>query len=183
MMRFETRPGRHGGEREPNAATTKQRRLLRTLLGRYVRRVGGPDAAGGKAFERPLDAVAYALARHVLSDRERLPKSKREAHDWISVLAQTEDPEQGVLRIFDLARRRGEPYTGWKREALTPLARRYDYPGPGWLERLNAAIASRFEAVEAEGERERLLRQPPDFRTTVVDPCFRLPEGGKGGAS
>ncbi len=182
-MKFETRPGpggRHSEGREPNAATPAQRRYLRRLLGRYVSRVGGPDAAGGKAFSRPLDAVAYALAREVLSHRERMPRSKNDAHDWISVLAQPEDAEQGVLRVFELARRRGERYSEWRRAALSPLAILYGYPGPGWLDCLNKAIQERFEAVEDEGERERLLRQPPDFRTTVVDPCFRPPDAEDG---
>ena len=180
---------RRGGRRaEPNEATPAQRRNLRRLFGRYVRDVRAPgDGEDGDAFAEPLDAVAYALARWMLSDRGRLPRSKTGAHDWIDALSQPEDREQGVLRIFVLARRAGQPYSAWKTGALRPLETLYGYPHEaGWLGRLNAAIAERHAAEEDAGERERRERQAWAFRAHVVDPCIRLPEdeghGGGGNA-
>ena len=175
---------RRGGRRaEPNEATPAQRRNLRRLLGRYVRDVRAPEEGeDGRAFAKPLDVVAYALARYMLSDRGRLPATKSGAHDWISALSQPEDPEQGVLRIFDLARREGEGYSAWRVAALRPLQVLYGYSKEGWLDRLNAAIAARHAAEEDAAERERREQQAWAFRAHVVDPCIRLPEDeGQGG--
>ncbi len=172
--------GARAGGGHPDEATPAQRRYLRRLLGRYVRRVGGPDAALGAAFDAPLQAVAYALARRMLAHREEmeaLTATKREAHDWISTLEQPEDAAQGVLGVLVLARRREKRYSAWRAAALSPLKERYGYePGDrGWLNRLNAAIAERHGAIEGERERQGLLTHAADFRFAVVDPCFRPP--------
>lgn len=172
---------RRGGRRtDPNEATPAQRRKLRSLFGRYVRRVEAPqDGEDGGAFERSLDAVAYALARHMLSDRGRLPPSKSGARDWIDALSQPEDPEDS-LRIFDLARRPGDVYSVWRVSALRPLQVLYSYPSAGWLSRLNTAISERYRAEEDASERERMRRQAWAYRANVVDRCIRLPETAEG---
>ncbi len=169
---------RRGGRRaDPHEATSAQRRKLRSLFGRYVRDVRAPEEGeDGGAFAKPLSAVAYALARYMLSDRGRLPATKSGAHDWISTLEQPEDALLGVLRIFDLARRPGDAYSAWRVEALRPLQVLYGYPREGWLDRLNAAISERHRAEEDAAERGRREQQAWAYRANVVDLCIVLPE-------
>lgn len=173
MIGREEHEGRATDGRE---ATPKQKRNLRRLLGRYVRRFEAPeDGDVSEAFARPLDAVAYALARHMLSDRGRLTGSKSGAHDWIETLSKPEDAGQGSLRILDLARRRGQTYAAWRVAALRPLQLLYGYPAEGWLGSLNAAVSKCYGAQE-DDQRERMKRQPWAYRANVVDRCIRLPE-------
>lgn len=153
-------------------ATPRQRRYIRRLLGRYVR---GVAWRGSPVFAQGEDAICYALARHAPT-----PASKREAHEWIEALL----AEGGVIA---LARRR--EHREWRRKAFSPLTTRFDYPRPGWLDRLNASIeAARERLPDLEPQSEYGYEKPVDanpilFRSQVVDPLFRMPSeaGDEGG--
>ncbi len=118
--------------------------------------------------------MCYALARH-----RPAPESTREAHEWLKELVVEDGASYrsdlgGGLAIVDIARR--PEYADWRRRALGVLARRYGYPRSGWLERLNAEIAAKYEGWP-DGRREQFGRDSVLFRSYVVDPLFRDPEG------
>ena len=166
-METPIRPGRG----DASGATPKQRGYVRRLMGAYVR---GVAWRGFPVFARGADAVCYALARHAPT-----PGSKREASIWIETLL----AEDGGL--IWLARRR--EYRDWRRRALLPLATRHDYPQPGWLDRLNAAVADARDRVpdleprQEYGYQKGVDANPTLFRSQVVDPLFLMPPAAEAG--
>ena len=178
-------PTRRGGG-APLGATPKQRRYIRRLLGGYVRGIAWRH--GSPVFARPEDAVCYALARAALTKGSRvgMPRSAREAHEWIDLLkaaaaADYARTEEG-LAVVALARL--PEHADWRRKALAPLAVRYAYPDPGWLDGLNTAIADARDRLpdlqprQEYGYAKSVDVDPVLFRSQVVDPLFRSGSAG-----
>lgn len=173
------------GRRPATPATPPQRRYLQRLLGLHVRHIGAP--LGKPAFDDYAEAKCYALARHA-----PCPRTLREASELIEALEGdrerfrreargelTEEEREREYAIVELANR--PEYANWRRRAGAPLRRRYGFPDPGWLPRLNAEIEAVW-ARRSYGERLEMERFPDRFRSRLVDPALGVPRGkGKGG--
>lgn len=181
------------GQAHSTEATPKQRRYIRRLLGGYVRGIAWRH--GSPVFACPEDAVCYALARAALTKGSRvgMPRSAREAHEWIDLLKPAAAADyartDGGLAVIALARL--PEYAEWRRQALAPLATRYGYPSPGWLDKLNTAIADARDRLpdlqprQESGYAKSVDVDPVLFRSQIVDPHFRRSSagGGKGTAA
>lgn len=162
-------------------ATPKQRRYIRRLLGGYVRGVAWQP--GSPVFRYPEHAVCYALSRAALTrgSRVSMPRSAREAHEWIDALkaAAATDYARTEEGLAVVALARLPEHTAWRRAALAPLAVRYGYPSAGSVDRLNAAISdTRDRLPDLQPRQEYGYAKPVDvdpvlFRSQIVDPLFR----------
>lgn len=143
--------------------TIRQTKRARREIRRYTSGVvvrGAPT----EAFATDVQARCYAVA--ILLDRG-LPEVRAEAGALIACLLR--DREQGIL---DYVRRETAKARSIRRRAMGPLVRRWDYPEPGWLDRINEDILSRDEAID-DHMRGTMSREPELFRMVVVDPAFK----------
>ncbi|MDP9484351.1 MAG: hypothetical protein M3Q49_00910 [Actinomycetota bacterium] len=169
------RSRRGGSADEPERAMNQNRDLKRTRpqtkranreLRRYTDGVG--YRAEREAFPDENSAKCYAVA---ILLRGNLPRVCAEAGALIACMAL--DQEAGIL---DYVRRPTAKARSIRDRALGPLVRRWGYPDPRWLDRLNEDIRGRERTLDAQ-ERDLMSRDPDLYRKVIVGPAFRDERG------